>query len=140
MAPTPIDFYFYITPSTINTITIVSTLSGEEETVGKTNGYFLLSGADIDQTFTISADGYQNATYSYTTVQSPDIYITMTPDVVYVSKLSDGTNTYYIKDSNALNSSDIVSSMDSSSSNSKAVGAKLFYDTCGDIETLINAL
>lgn len=39
-----------------------------------------------------------------------------------------------------LTSSDIVSSVDSSSTNSKAVGAKLFYDTCGDIETLINAL
>ena len=40
----------------------------------------------------------------------------------------------------ALQPSDIVSSVDSSSTNSKAVGAKLFYDTCGDIETLINAL
>lgn len=34
----------------------------------------------------------------------------------------------------------IASSVDSSSTNSQAVGAKLFYDTCGDIETLINAL
>lgn len=40
----------------------------------------------------------------------------------------------------ALQPSDIVSSVDSSSTNLKAVGAKLFYDTCGDIETLINAL
>lgn len=40
----------------------------------------------------------------------------------------------------ALQPSDIVSSVDSSSTNTKAVGAKLFYDTCGDIETLINAL
>lgn len=40
----------------------------------------------------------------------------------------------------ALTSSDIVSSVSSSSDNTKAVGAKLFYDTCGDIETLINAL
>lgn len=39
-----------------------------------------------------------------------------------------------------LTPSDIVSSVSSSSTNSKAVGAKLFYDTCGDIETLINAL
>jgi len=35
---------------------------------------------------------------------------------------------------------DIVSSVDASSTNEQAVGAKLFYDTCGDIETLINAL
>ena len=34
----------------------------------------------------------------------------------------------------------IVSSVSSSSTNADAVGAKLFYDTCGDIETLINAL
>jgi hypothetical protein len=33
-----------------------------------------------------------------------------------------------------------VSSVDSSSTNDDTVGAKLFYDTCGDIETLINAL
>lgn len=39
-----------------------------------------------------------------------------------------------------LTTSDIVSSVSSSSDNTKAVGAKLFYDTCGDIETLINAL
>lgn len=39
-----------------------------------------------------------------------------------------------------LTTSDIVSSVSSTSTNSKAVGAKLFYDTCGDIETLINAL
>ena len=34
----------------------------------------------------------------------------------------------------------ISSSVDSSSTNNTVVGAKLFYDTCGDIETLINAL
>lgn len=39
-----------------------------------------------------------------------------------------------------LTTSDIVSSVSGSSTNLKAVGAKLFYDTCGDIETLINAL
>lgn len=33
-----------------------------------------------------------------------------------------------------------VSSVSSSSTNADAVGAKLFYDTCGDIEALINAL
>ena len=39
---------------------------------------------------------------------------------------------------NYLTESDIVSSVSSSSTNSKAVGAKLFYDTVGDIETLLN--
>lgn len=34
----------------------------------------------------------------------------------------------------------IATSVSSSSTNADVVGAKLFYDTCGDIETLINAL
>lgn len=34
----------------------------------------------------------------------------------------------------------IVSSVDSSSTNSNSVGAKLFYDTCGDIEATLNAI
>jgi hypothetical protein len=34
----------------------------------------------------------------------------------------------------------IATSVSASSTNSQTVGAKLFYDTCGDIETLINAL
>lgn len=33
-----------------------------------------------------------------------------------------------------------LSSVSASSTNADAVGAKLFYDTCGDIETLINSL
>ena len=39
-----------------------------------------------------------------------------------------------------LTTDDIVSSVDSSSTNLKAVGAKLFYDTCGDIEATLNAI
>lgn len=34
----------------------------------------------------------------------------------------------------------IATSVSSSSTNAETVGAKLFYDTCGDIETLINSL
>ena len=34
----------------------------------------------------------------------------------------------------------IATSVSSSSTNEETVGAKVFYDTCGDIETLINAL
>lgn len=33
-----------------------------------------------------------------------------------------------------------VSSVSSSSTNAEAVGAKLFYDTCGDIESAINTI
>ena len=41
---------------------------------------------------------------------------------------------------NILQTSAIATSVSSSSTNAEVVGAKLFYDTCGDIETLINAL
>lgn len=41
---------------------------------------------------------------------------------------------------NDVISADIATSVSSSSTNKQSVGAKLFYDTCGDIETLINAL
>ena len=40
----------------------------------------------------------------------------------------------------ALQSTDIVSSVDSSSTNSKAVGAKLFYDTIGDINSALDLI
>ena len=42
--------------------------------------------------------------------------------------------------SGKVDKTSIVSTVSSSSTNSQVVGAKLFYDTCGDIETLINAL
>ena len=39
-----------------------------------------------------------------------------------------------------LSTDDIVSSVSSSSTNSKAVGAKLFYDTIGDLESILEEL
>lgn len=54
------------------------------------------------------------------------------------------TNTAYNASSNKIATMadvpTIATSVSSSSTNSETVGAKLFYDTCGDIETLINAL
>lgn len=58
--------------------------------------------------------------------------------------LVSGTNIKTVGGNSLLGSGNvafpIVSSVSSSSTNDDAVGAKLFYDTCGDIETLINAL
>lgn len=58
--------------------------------------------------------------------------------------LVSGTNIKTVGGTSLLGSGNvafpIVSSVSSSSTNNDAVGAKLFYDTCGDIETLINAL
>jgi len=39
-----------------------------------------------------------------------------------------------------VDTSAIQSSVSSSSTNSQVVGAKLFYDTCGDIESAINTI
>ena len=41
---------------------------------------------------------------------------------------------------NGVISANVANSVSSSSTNNQSVGAKLFYDTVGDIETLINAL
>ena len=59
-------------------------------------------------------------------------------------KISNGTTTVQATNTGVVNIYSllptIVSSVSSASTNSEAVGAKLFYDTCGDIEALINAL
>lgn len=39
-----------------------------------------------------------------------------------------------------INTSAIATTVSAASTNAEVTGAKLFYDTCGDIETLINAL
>ena len=59
----------------------------------------------------------------------------------YISKISDGTNTYVIKDAEARASiPTIATSVSESSTNTEAVGAKLFYDTCGDIEAVLSVI
>lgn len=54
--------------------------------------------------------------------------------------LASAVQTSLGKADTALQSTDIVSSVSSSSTNSKAVGAKLFYDTIGDIESILETL
>lgn len=58
--------------------------------------------------------------------------------------LVSGTNIKTIGGNSLLGSGNvafpIVSSVSSSSTNDDAVGAKLFYDTCGDIESAINTI
>ena len=57
--------------------------------------------------------------------------------IAFQPKMSAGTG---ISIASNVISADIATAVDSSSTNTQSVGAKLFYDTCGDIETLINAL
>lgn len=58
--------------------------------------------------------------------------------------ISNGTTTVTANNAGTVNISTLIptiaTSVSSSSTNAETVGAKLFYDTCGDIETLINAL
>ena len=58
--------------------------------------------------------------------------------------ITNGTTTVTANNAGIVNVSTLIptiaTSVSSSSTNSQTVGAKLFYDTCGDIETLINAL
>lgn len=60
--------------------------------------------------------------------------------VVATDSITVGIGKLQAQVNNKINTSAIQSSVSSSSTNSEVVGAKLFYDTCGDIETLINAL
>ena len=65
----------------------------------------------------------------------------------FVLGVTDGTNYVTTSSDGVVNISSllptvptIATSVDSTSTNSETVGAKLFYDTVGNIETLINAL
>jgi hypothetical protein len=46
----------------------------------------------------------------------------------------------YSQGGTIINGAEIVSAVDSTSTNSECVGAKLFYDTVGDIETALNTI
>ena len=65
---------------------------------------------------------------------------TDTTDCTMVQLATVATSGSYNDLSNKPTIPTVVSTVSASSTNADAVGAKLFYDTCGDIETLINAL
>lgn len=48
--------------------------------------------------------------------------------------------TYNLKDNGAVRTTSIVTSVSSSSTNSQVPSAKLFYDTIGDVESILEAL
>lgn len=59
----------------------------------------------------------------------------MVTDANYSLTAGDG-----IDITNDVISANIATSVSSSSTNNESVGAKLFYDTCGDIENAINTI
>lgn len=67
-----------------------------------------------------------------------------TLDNITVSAVDSGGTSYTAGDGiiieNGEISANIVTSVDGSSTDTEIPSAKLFYDTCGDIESLINAL
>ena len=117
-----------------------------------TNEFYLVSDDTITSTDVTNALGYtpydSNNPSGYTsnvgTVTSVNNIQPVNGNVTLSipSDTSDLTNGAGYITSSALSgyltTSDIVSSVDSSSTNSKAVGAKLFYDTVGNIETLLS--
>ena len=59
----------------------------------------------------------------------------------YNSATKNANELYMVTDDTTYQTtSNLVTSVSSSSTDSQYPSAKLFYDTCGDIETLINAL
>lgn len=103
-----------------------------------------------NSSFTASQWASINSTATVNKIDQIDINTGLIQDIqatlsalgsaAYYDALDFATAAQGAKADTALQTTDIVSSVDSSSTNTKAVGAKLFYDTCGDIETLINAL
>lgn len=57
-----------------------------------------------------------------------------------ITKITVGNTTYNVKDASAEKSSNKVTSVSSSSTNTQYPSAKCVYDLVGDIETLLAAL
>ena len=67
--------------------------------------------------------------------------VTITLEIDHPAYYHDGTRIReYVNAENKQDKSNLVTSVSSSSTDSQYPSAKLFYDTCWDIETLINAL
>lgn len=80
-----------------------------------------------------------------TTTNVSQVKLNIMTQSQYNSATKNANELYMIIDA-AINYNDltnkptIATSVSASSTNAETVGAKLFYDTCGNIETLINAL
>lgn len=103
----PLDIY--ILPSSINISSISITVDNSSDTFNSSiSGEYLLLVThgnynwNDTHTVSVSCDGY--STTSGTTDSNGKVYITLTTAIQYISKLSDGTNTYVIKDAEARTS------------------------------------
>lgn len=107
----------------------------------KVNGSALTPDANkaVDITVPTKISNLSDDTATYP-IDKADTLTGLTATITELNYVDGVTSDIQTQLNSKLTTSDIVSSVSSSSTNSKAVGAKLFYDTCGDIETLINAL
>lgn len=106
-----------------------------------TNGYFYKCVSDGEVSPTYSWEAIQVQAISELSSQAGNTGNFLTTDGTTPSADGDYVQTLSISSGTATHSwTSIASSVDSSSTNAETIGAKLFYDTCGNIETLINAL
>ena len=81
-----------------------------------------------------------------TTTNVAQVKLNIMTQQQYDSATKNSSELYMITDAkvdyatDVTNKPAILTAVNSSSTNSDTIGAKLFYDTCGDIESLINAL
>ena len=145
----PINCIFYVKPNTITDLTIWKNgvqVSPESSGIdGEYLWFEYLGGSGIA---VLKATGYEDLEIDL--YEGPSQYYTLeptSPPTQYASNISDGTNTYVIKDAEAraaLSSkqdvSNLVTSISASSTDAQYPSAKCMYDIVGDVVTLINAL
>lgn len=116
-------------------------------TVGLTKLIELIKNTFLDKTDTINVSealATVAITGSYNDLSNKPTIPTVNNATLTIQKNGSNVATFTANASSNVTANisvpNTVSSVSSSSTNADAVGAKLFYDTCGDIETLINAL
>lgn len=76
-----------------------------------------------------------------TTTNVAQVKLNIMTNSQYNSETKNANELYVVTDDTTYQTTaNLVTSVSSSSTDSQYPSAKLFYDTCGDIETLINAL
>ena len=76
-----------------------------------------------------------------TTTNVAQVKLNVMTSAQYANATKSATELYAVTDDTTYQTtSNLVTSVSSASTDSQYPSAKLFYDTCGDIETLINAL
>ncbi len=121
------------TPPTQNEVIdkINELVDGKQDTITSNNK---LSASLVGGLATVATSG------SYNNLDNKPIIPTTTSSVTSGSTAALTSGGAYTALQRYQTTENLVTSVSSSSTDSQYPSAKLFYDTCGDIETLINAL